>query len=91
MNVKSYIYKICSCDKNVFYVSKDGNKAGCVLLAVCGVLIICIKHLKHNACASVMSTELKKTIPDPILGYRNPEKKKFLKKKKNPPALIFLG
>ncbi len=55
--------------KDVFYVSKDGNKAGCVLLAVCGVLIICIKHLKHNACTSVISTELKKKIPDPILGY----------------------
>lgn len=32
--------------KDVFHVSRDANKAGCVLLlAVCGVLIICINIL----------------------------------------------
>ncbi len=70
-----YVYVI----KDVFYVSKDGNKAGCVLLAICGVLIICIKHLKHNACTSVMFIELRKKNSRPDFGIsKSKDRKKNL-------------
>ncbi len=67
--------------KDVFYVAKDGNKAGCVLLAVCGVLIICIRHLKYNACTSVMSTELKKKFPTRFWDIEIQRQKKCITKK----------